>query len=31
VQGEQQTPRRDLAIAEGHADKPGPVMQVQLK
>jgi YVTN family beta-propeller protein len=31
VQGEQQTPRRYLAIAQGHADKPGPVVQVQLK
>jgi YVTN family beta-propeller protein len=31
VQGEQQTPRRYLAIAEGHADKPGPIVQVQLK
>jgi hypothetical protein len=31
VQGEEQTPRRYLAIAEGHADKPGPVVQVQLK
>jgi hypothetical protein len=24
-------PRRYLVIAEGHADKPGPIMQVQLK
>jgi YVTN family beta-propeller protein len=31
VQGEQETPRRYLAIAEGHADKPGPIVQVQLK
>jgi YVTN family beta-propeller protein len=31
VQGEQQVPRRYLAIAEGHADKPGPVVQAQLK
>ncbi|MGZ5875210.1 MAG: YncE family protein, partial [Bradyrhizobium sp.] len=31
VQGEEQIPRRYLAIAEGHADKPGPVVQVQLK
>ena len=31
VQGEEQTPRRYLLIAEGHADKPGPVVQVQLK
>jgi hypothetical protein len=31
VQGEQQIPRRYLVIAEGHADKPGPVVQVQLK
>jgi YVTN family beta-propeller protein len=31
VQGEQQTARRYLAIAEGHADKPGPIVQVQLK
>jgi YVTN family beta-propeller protein len=31
VQGEQQTPRRYLAIAEGHPDKPGPIVQVQLK
>jgi YVTN family beta-propeller protein len=31
VQGEQQTARRYLAIAEGHADKPGPFVQVQLK
>jgi YVTN family beta-propeller protein len=31
VQGEQQTPRRYLAIAEGHADKPGRIVQVQLK
>jgi YVTN family beta-propeller protein len=31
VQGEQQVPRRYLAIAEGHADKPGPIVQSQLK
>jgi hypothetical protein len=31
VQGEGQMPRRYLAIAEGRADKPGPVVQVQLK
>jgi hypothetical protein len=31
VQGEQQVPRRYLAIAEGHADKPGPIVQAQLK
>jgi YVTN family beta-propeller protein len=31
VQGEEQMPRRYLAIAEGHADKPGPVVQVQLR
>src|ERR1700694_1007640 len=31
VQGEQQTPRRYLAIAEGHSDKPGAIVQVQLK
>jgi YVTN family beta-propeller protein len=31
VQGEEQMPRRYLAIAEGHADKPGPIVQVQLK
>jgi YVTN family beta-propeller protein len=31
VQGEAQIPRRYLVIAEGHADKPGPVVQVQLK
>jgi hypothetical protein len=31
VQGEEQTPRRYLAAAEDHADKPGPVVQVQLK
>jgi Domain of unknown function (DUF305) len=31
VQGEEQMPRRYLAIAEGRADKPGPVVQVQLK
>jgi len=31
VRGEQQIPRRYLVIAEGHADKPGPVVQVQLK
>jgi YVTN family beta-propeller protein len=31
VQGEGQMPRRYLAIAEGRPDKPGPVVQVQLK
>jgi YVTN family beta-propeller protein len=31
VQGEQQIPRRYLAIAEGHPGKPGPIVQVQLK
>lgn len=31
VQGEEQIPRRYLAIAEGHANEPGPVVQVQLK
>lgn len=31
MQGEEQTPRRYLVIAEGHADKPGPIVQVQLK
>jgi YVTN family beta-propeller protein len=31
VQGEQQIPRRYLAIAEGHSDKPGAIVQVQLK
>jgi len=31
VQGEQQIPRRYLVIAEGHPDKPGPVVQVQVK
>jgi YVTN family beta-propeller protein len=31
VQGEQQVSRRYLAIAEGRADKPGPIVQVQLK
>jgi hypothetical protein len=31
VQGEEQIPRRYLVIAEGHADKPGPIVQVQLK
>jgi YVTN family beta-propeller protein len=31
VQGEQQVRRRYLAIAEGHADKPGPIVQAQLK
>jgi YVTN family beta-propeller protein len=31
VQGEEQMPRRYLVIAEGHADKPGPIVQVQLK
>jgi YVTN family beta-propeller protein len=31
VQGEKQVPRRYLAIAAGHPDKPGPVVQVQLK
>ncbi len=31
VQGEEQVPRRYLAIAEGHADQPGPIVQAQLK
>jgi YVTN family beta-propeller protein len=31
VQGEAQLPRRYLVIAEGHPDKPGPVVQVQVK
>ena len=31
VQAEAQIPRRYLVIAEGHPDKPGPVVQVQLK
>jgi YVTN family beta-propeller protein len=31
VQGEDKIQRRFLVIAEGHADKPGPVVQVQLK
>jgi YVTN family beta-propeller protein len=31
VQGEEQVPRRYLAIAESHADKPGPIVQAQLK
>jgi Domain of unknown function (DUF305) len=31
VRCEERIPRRYLAIAEGRADKPGPVVQVQLK
>jgi YVTN family beta-propeller protein len=31
VHGEDKIQRRFLVIAEGHADKPGPVVQVQLK
>ena len=31
VRGEDSIPRRYLVIAEGHPDKPGPVVQVQLK
>jgi YVTN family beta-propeller protein len=31
VQGEQQIPRRYLVIAEGRPDKPGAVVQVQVK
>jgi YVTN family beta-propeller protein len=31
VQGEQLIPRRYLVIAEGHPDKPGAVVQVQVK
>jgi YVTN family beta-propeller protein len=31
VHGEDSIRRRYLVIAEGHADKPGPVVQVQLK
>jgi YVTN family beta-propeller protein len=31
VQGEQQIPRRYLVIAEGRPDKPGAVVQVQMK
>ena len=31
VQGEDRIQRRYLVIAEGHADKPGHIVQVQLK
>jgi hypothetical protein len=31
VRCEERIPRRYLAIAKGRADKPGPVVQVQLK
>jgi len=31
VHGEDKIQRRYLVIAEGHADKPGPIVQVQLK
>ena len=31
VHGEDNIQRRYLVIAEGHADKPGPIVQVQLK
>ncbi len=31
VQGEERNLRRYLVIAEGHADKAGPIVQVQLK
>jgi hypothetical protein len=31
VHGEDSIRRRYLVIAEGHPDKPGPVVQVQLK
>jgi hypothetical protein len=31
VRGEDKIQRRYLVIAEGHADKPGPIVQVQLK
>jgi hypothetical protein len=31
VHGEDKIERRYLVIAEGHADKPGPIVQVQLK
>jgi hypothetical protein len=31
VRGEDKIQRRYLVIAQGHADKPGPVVQVQLK
>jgi hypothetical protein len=31
VRGEARIQRRYLVIAEGHPDKPGPVVQIQLK
>ncbi len=31
VHGEDNIVRRYLVIAEGHPDKPGPIVQVQLK
>jgi hypothetical protein len=31
VHGEDNIPRRYLVIAEGHADMPGRIVQVQLK
>ena len=31
VRGEDKNQRRYLVIAQGRADKPGPVVQVQLK
>jgi hypothetical protein len=31
VRGEDRIVRRYLVIAEGHADKPGPIVQTQLK
>ena len=31
VRGEDKIQRRYLVIAEGHAEKPGPIVQVQLK
>jgi len=31
VRGEDNIQRRYLVIAEGHADKPGPIVQVQLR
>ena len=31
VRGEDNIQRRYLVIAEGHADKPGPIVQMQLR
>ncbi len=31
VRGEDKIQRRYLVIVDGHADKPGPIVQVQLK